>query len=321
MPIRLLIHIRGEPMKGKPGKTIKTGFGDEAGVPVIDVKLCTKCGLCVKVCKSFTIIDVDGRPVVVPDNELGCIACGQCMMVCPKGAVTVSGRKVTPSNAFLLPPKNKRATPEMLENLLVSRRSVREFSKKDVNKKLIDKMLAMSTSAPMGIPPSDVSVAVVYGRNRVQELAGDIITVFNKWQKFFNPVVMALMRPFMKKAAFESFRDFILPVTNFMIDSRKEKIDYLFYDAPVVLLFHQSPYADPVDGHIACTYAMIAAESLGLGTCMIGTVAFALEREKEMKKKWGMPPENAVSLAMILGYLAFRYAKGIKRSFASVVYK
>ena len=48
------------------------------------------------------------------------------------------------------------------------------------------------------------------------------------------------------------------------------RIDLLFYGAPCVLLFHQSPYADPVDGHIACTYAMIAAESLGLGTCMIG---------------------------------------------------
>ena len=50
-------------MKGKPGKTIKTGFGNEAARPVINQKLCTRCGLCVRVCKSFTIIEIDGMPI------------------------------------------------------------------------------------------------------------------------------------------------------------------------------------------------------------------------------------------------------------------
>jgi ferredoxin len=308
-------------MKGKPGKTIKTGFGNEAARPVINAKLCTRCGLCVKVCKSFTIIEIDNAPAVVADNGLGCIGCGQCMMVCPKGAITVTGRKISTGDAFMLPKKEKRATPEALEALLLCRRSVREFADRDIEKKTIDRLLAMSTSAPMGIPPSDVGVTVVHGFDHVQECAGDILTVFMKWQKFFNPVVMALMRPFMKKADIEAFRDFILPATKMMIDDRKRKIDLLFYGAPAVLLFHQSPYADPVDGHIACTYAMIAAESLGLGTCMIGTVAFALEREKKLREKWEIPAENKVALAMILGYPAFRYTRGIRRTFASVIYK
>lgn len=308
-------------MKTKPGKTIMTGFGNEAARPVINAKLCTRCGLCVRACKSFTIIDTEGMPTVVPDNGLGCIGCGQCMMVCPKGAVTVTGRRISPGETFILPKKEKCATPEALNALLLSRRSIREFSDRDVERKTIDRLLAMSSSAPMGIPPSDVGVTVVHGLDRVQECAGDIISVFAKWQRFFNPVVMAIMRPFMKKTDIEAFRDFILPATKMMIDDRKRKIDLLFYGAPCVLLFHQSPYADPVDGHIACTYAMIAAESLGLGTCMIGTVSFALDREKKLKEKWGIPAENKVALAMILGYPAFRYSRGIKRTFASVVYK
>lgn len=308
-------------MKGKPGKTITTGFGNEPGMPVIDYGLCSKCGLCIKACKSFTIREVESKPVVEPDNGLGCIGCGQCMAVCPKGAVTVSGRKLAPSDAFLLPPKEKRATPEALYNLLVSRRSVREFREREPERKIIDRILEMAATAPMGIPPSDVGVTVVSGAARVQELAGDITGIFSKWQTFFNPLVLALMRPFFKKGEYESFKDFILPATKIMIDSRADGTDLLFYQAPVVLLFHQSPYADPVDGHIACTYAMIAAESLGLGTCMIGTVAFALDREKKLKKKWGIPPENTMALAMILGYPAFTYRRGIRRTFAGVVYK
>jgi ferredoxin len=308
-------------MKGKPGKTIKTGFGDESGRPVIDYAICSKCGLCVRVCKSFTIIDAGGKPVVEPDNGLGCIACGQCLAVCPKGAVTVSGRKLSPADAFLLPPREKRATPESLTNLLVGRRSVREFREREPERKTIDRMLDMAATAPMGIPPSDVGITVVSSTARVQELAGDVIGEFKKWQSFFNPVVMTLLRPFFKKGEYESFKDFILPATKLMIDGRKSGTDLLFYGAPVVLLFHQSPYADPVDGHIACTYAMIAAESLGLGTCMIGTVSFAIDRVKKLKEKWGIPADNKVALAMILGYPAFTYKQGVRRTFADVVYK
>jgi nitroreductase/Pyruvate/2-oxoacid:ferredoxin oxidoreductase delta subunit len=308
-------------MKGKPGKTIRSGFGDIAAVPMINQELCTNCDLCFKVCKSFTIIPLHGKATVVPENGLGCIGCGQCMAVCPQGAVAVTGRRLTPQDAVPLPPQAERATPEALEGLLFARRSVREFGEQEVEKEEIERMLGMAASAPMGIPPSDVGVVVVQGKGRVQEFAQDIMGVFGTWRRFFNPVVFPLMRLFMKKADVEMMRDFVLPITKLMMDARKEGADYLFYHAPCVLLFHASPYADPVDGSIACTYAMLAAASLGLGTCIIGTVAYALERDQVLKEKWGIPPENKVAITMILGHPAFPYARGIRRSFASVSYR
>jgi hypothetical protein len=220
-----------------------------------------------------------------------------------------------------LPPKEVCAAPEQLENLLAYRRSVREYAKREVEKPMIEKILAMASSAPMGIPPSDVGVTVILGHDRVWRFAGDMLDEFRKWLIFGKPWVRMLMKPFMKKADLETMRDFIIPIVREMLTARREKHDLLFYHAPCVLLFHQSPYADPVDGHITCTYAMIAAESLGLGTCMIGTVAHGINRNNKLKGKWGIPAENTATLAMALGHPAIRYGKGIKRSFASVDYR
>jgi hypothetical protein len=50
-------------------------------------------------------------------------------------------------------------------------------------------------------------------------------------------------------------------------------------------------------------------------------VAYALERDQVLKEKWGIPPENTVAITMILGHPAFPYARGIRRSFASVSYR
>ncbi len=52
----------------------------------------------------------------------------------------------------------------------------------------------------------------------------------------------------------------------------KHGINYVTYDAPATIYFYGSPYCDYADPIIAATYAMLAAESLGLGTCMIGGI-------------------------------------------------
>jgi hypothetical protein len=53
---------------------------------------------------------------------------------------------------------------------------------------------------------------------------------------------------------------------------------------------------------------------------MIGTVSFALNGEKALKRKWHIPVENAVSLAMCMGYPAFTYSNGVTRHFAATRY-
>jgi len=316
--IQSLIHFGEAHMQDKAGKTVSTGFGNQAASPVIDPGKCTNCGMCVKICPSVTIINVSGQATVVPDNGMGCFACGQCTAICAFDAVRVTGRRMTPDDVQPWPASDRTADDVSLHNLMLTRRSVRTFKDAPVERELIDRILEMTASAPMGIAPSDVECTVFLGRDRVQAFAGDLDGVFRKWNSFFNPVTMFFMRVFGSKAAYQSFDGFLLPIIREMIHAREHGSDMLFYDAPCVLLFTTHPMADPIDGTIACTYAMLAAQSLGLGTCMIGTVAHAVNMDKKVKARWGIPADHKACLAMVVGHPAHRYHRVVKRTLAAI---
>jgi ferredoxin len=259
----------------------------------------------------------DGKPVVGSRDKFGCLACGHCMAVCPSGAIRVTGRGMSGDDVFPLPPPSSRATAEALEGLLQARRSLRHYENRPMERTVIDRMLAMSSTAPMGFPPSPVGVVVINGRDRVQELANDLMAVFRKWLFLKTPVGSIMLRFMMDKRSVDLMKNFVLPVAETIIEAHKEKKDLLFYDAPCVILFHY-PMKDTIEPAIACSFATIAAEGLGLGSCMIGTVAPALQGDKKLKARWGIPAKNFPAIAMTLGYPSVKFLNGIRRRFESV---
>jgi len=289
------------------------------GKPEIDQQICTKCGLCVKVCPSFVLNILDGRPQIVQSTKFGCLACGQCIAVCPTGAISVTGRGLNKADIFKLKPPAERADAKTLTALLEARRSVRHYQNKPLSKETIDQLLTMAATAPMGFPPTEVGVVVINGAEAVQEFALELCIVFKKWLFLATPVGKILSRMIMDKPTRELMRDFVLPVVKEIIAAKEEGKDYLFYNAPCVLLFHY-PFKDTIDPTIACSFATVAAESMGLGSCIIGTVPMALQGNAKLKAKWGIPAGKFPSIAMILGYPDVKYSRGVRRHFASVDY-
>ena len=54
-------------------------------VPEFDKSKCTKCGMCVGVCKSGAVIQVKGsHPIFFPEQ---CSGCRACLLACPEGAI------------------------------------------------------------------------------------------------------------------------------------------------------------------------------------------------------------------------------------------
>jgi nitroreductase/Pyruvate/2-oxoacid:ferredoxin oxidoreductase delta subunit len=290
----------------------------ESGKVSIDPGTCKQCGMCAKICPAEVLAMDDGNISVRSDSLLGCIACGHCMMVCPEGAIAVTGRGISPDDLLPLPAHEKRAGADELAALMESRRSVRRFSDQEVEADFLERVVEMASTGPMGIPPWDVGCVTVRGRDQVQRLAGEVIKGYEGFLKIFKPWLLTMMRPFVGQAKYDIFAHFVRPLAETYVRGHREGYDLVFYDAPALLIFHHSAYADVADAMIACTYAMLAAESLGLGNTIIGGAAPILQRNKTLCQKLGVPAGNKPSVILILGHPATHFRRAIRRRFSSV---
>jgi nitroreductase len=261
---------------------------------------------------------LDGAKAVAGEGVfMGCIACGQCVAMCPTKSITVTGRGMTADDAWEFAKTTPPTTADQLAALLQSRRSIRHFDRREIDRSTVDRILEMAATAPMGIPPSDVGVVVFHGRDRVQAFAKDACEAFQGMGWFFHPITLALMRPMLGKEGYAAMRDFVRPLLKTLVAKRAEGVDLFTYDAPAAMLFHHGPMADAADCHIVATYAMLAAQSMGLGSCLLGTTV-GLNQARPFKDKYGIPAKNKIGLAIILGYPTTHFRRGIRRRLASV---
>lgn len=296
--------------------TVMHSLYSEPGKIRIDPSTCKNCGQCARVCAAEVLMLENGHLQVRKNSPFDCIACAHCMMVCPEGSITVTGRGLSPDDLRPLPEPEIRATRDQLAALMRGRRSVRHFQNREVEPEVLQRIVEMAASAPMGIPPWDVGCAVIRGNQKVQELAGEIIKGYEQFLSIFKPWLLTGMRPFLRKATYDQLRYFVRPLAKSYIEGRRAGHDVLFYNAPAVLVFHHSPYADTADAMIACTYAMLASESMGLGNTMIGGAPPILQRNKKLCARLGIPDGNTPSISLIVGYPAMEFRRSVQRRFS-----
>jgi ferredoxin/nitroreductase len=290
----------------------------KAGSIRIDRDACKQCGACVEICASEVLALDDDGVRVRDESEMDCVACGHCMMACPERAIDVTGRGISPDDLVPLPTREEMASPEQLTALFLSRRSVRRFKKREVEPEVLARVVEMASMAPMGIPPWDVGCVTVRGRDRIRAIADEVVKAYEGFLPFLKPWLLALMRPFMGKTKHEVYSGLVRSLAEAYVRGHREGRDVVFYDAPALLIFHHSPYADPADEVIACTYAMLAAESLGLGSTMIGAAPPVLQRNRKLCESLGIPAGNTPTLSLIVGYPATHFRHGVRRHLSSV---
>ncbi len=285
----------------------------------IDEEKCSFCGSCVEVCSGFPLYKENGKIKVDQKRGFGCIGCGACVAVCPTGAIRITGRDLFPEDVFRIPPGILRADYDHLNALLLSRRSTRNFKPQEPDDETIQKILDAASSAPVGIPPTEVGVCVFRTRKAVQELRTTLTGELVKWRWMFSPLATTLMRPFIGKDNSSMYRDFIAPAVEiFAPTSDPGAKDWFFYDAPLAIYFYGTVFSDPADPVIPATLAMLAGEALGLGSCMLGFPGYIFQYSSKARQKYRLPRKIQPGLMVVFGYPVYQNRNVIRRRFRKV---
>ena len=111
---------------------------------------CIGCGKCVLVCPGGVLsLGEDHKPRIKDFSEFGwighgCWRCEHCLAVCPQGAIRILGHKPEDS----LPPVSPDSAAPFMDALIAGRHSHRRYLDRNVEKDIIDDMVARLGNAP-----------------------------------------------------------------------------------------------------------------------------------------------------------------------------
>jgi nitroreductase/NAD-dependent dihydropyrimidine dehydrogenase PreA subunit len=283
-------------------------------------EICSKCGLCAAVCPSG-IIEADQQSdyTICAARQHLCIACGHCMAICSSKAIHIKGLDY--ERDFFALPEDTPADKEFYR-LLTSRRSVRVFQPKPVPQELLERIVAAASLAPMAFTPHKTEVTVIAGREIIEKslpLLSEFYTNFIKW--FKNPFIRMMMKSKMPLETFNTLRQHLVPLLEARLPIMQQAGKDIFTrGAPAMLLFHADHASQnhTEDGHIAATYALLAAHALGLGAVIIGYLPPAINKEAKIRAYFQIPPQNEAVSCVVVGYAKYRYKRAIKRQLRKV---
>ena len=248
---------------------------------IVDLDLCTRCGICSVVCPSGIVLPAyESRlPLVKEEYAAKCLQCGHCEAFCPTGALALNLR---PEERMLLPEGAGEISPETMAFYLKKRRSIRHFSGDPLPREKILAILDVARYAPSGGNGQPVEWLVVYDPERVKKIAALTVEWMESLQNTSHPL-----------AGYVSI----------LLAAWRRGEDVICRNAPH-LLFATVPEGNPIaqiDAIIALAHVDIAAPAYGVGTCWAGFVAGAAAFYSPLQKELGLPAGRMFAYAMMLG--------------------
>jgi nitroreductase/NAD-dependent dihydropyrimidine dehydrogenase PreA subunit len=263
----------------------------------IDEERCIQCGECAEDCPAG-VISMKDYPTIT--NEEGCYRCQHCLAVCPSGAVSILGRN--PDESIELAGNMPDAT--RLETLIKGRRSVRRYSDRELDQRLIDELLDIAWHAPTGVNAQSVLFTVVRKSSAMDRLRTEVMEQLAKL-KNEGKLPPGFAGQYLGGAvkAWE-----------------KDGTDIIFRGAPHLLVTSAPKDAPcPVqDTHIALTTFQIIAHARGVGTVWDGMFMMALSVIPGLSARLGIPENHIVGYAMVFGEPAVEYHRTVQRGAARV---
>ncbi|MDR0327098.1 MAG: nitroreductase family protein [Planctomycetaceae bacterium] len=244
----------------------------------LDPSLCVQCGQCTLVCPNSILQRKTNNecPACIEGGEELCIGCGHCVAACPSGALNVDGIGRSDCLDF---DKAAAIRFEHLAHLVRKRRSIRRYSDKPLEDRVIEQLLDVARWSPTARNGLPIKWVIINNPGKVRELAG-------------------LVMDWLKKH----------PNSKRMVDVWNRGGDPVFRGAPCVIGAYTddlTAHWSPIDSAIAVGTLDLCASAMRLGTCWAGIFVRAAQSEdKPAFNQWfGLAKTETIHGGLMMGHI------------------
>lgn len=161
---------------------------------------------------------------------------------------------------------------------IMKRRSVRLYESKPISRDILQTLINAGNAAPTGGNAQNWRFVVVENRAFKDKLMSLAVPKYKKWMEKAPPPLIELRK---------------------QIDATVS--DPIYYDAPAIFFVIGSGMTADFDTPMVCENIMLAARSLGLGSCWVYFGQLALD-DQEVRKALEMHEGEKVYGPILLGY-------------------
>jgi nitroreductase/NAD-dependent dihydropyrimidine dehydrogenase PreA subunit len=257
----------------------------------IDTEKCNYDRLCVEAC-SRRIIEMENRgtiPTLVVGAEELCNNCGHCVAVCPTGALSLDtmrpGDCPEIRNDLII-------SAEQADQFFKSRRSIRSYRNKPIEREKLDKLVQIAGYAPSGHNARPVHLLVIEDSTDVRRLASLVID----WLRL-------IIKDFPDMAESSNF--------DRLVRFWDKGEDLICRKAPHLIIAHALTSAGTAreDCILALAYMELAAYPLGLGATWAGYIMAAMSSYPPLSEAVNLPEGHGCFGALMFGYPKFKYVR------------
>jgi nitroreductase/NAD-dependent dihydropyrimidine dehydrogenase PreA subunit len=275
----------------------------------VDEDTCRNDGLCAQVCPTRVFTHREGQSPEI-GNETLCCLCGQCLAVCPSGAISHS--RLDPSRFEKIADRHP-VEAAGLGQLLRQRRSVRAYKDKEVPRALLEQIVEVGGFGPTGAHGGEGwvrRITVVTGRDNMKKVANLTYEYVEQLSDLLDSLAVRTMARWNEAPRAGRL---MLPDMRMRLAEYESGRNVLTYDAPVALFVH-SPRVSPTpqtDCDCVMYPMMLMAHALGLGTCWNGFLSraasgFRLKGFTALREMLELPDHHDVYAAATVGFPRFR---------------
>jgi nitroreductase len=176
---------------------------------------------------------------------------------------------------------------------MASRRSCRNYSEQAVDRSVLEDLVKVGTTAPFP------------DREAVMEFAQRIGAFFRNLNRMAEKTLMRKALKLIGKPVLDNYyREYYASAKEALQEWEQHGRDRLFHGATAVIVVASKPGGSnpKEDALLATQNILLAAHSMGLGTCLVGFAVEAIQNDSAMQRFLTIPAEETVCSVIAIGY-------------------